>query len=290
MSRPENLKSKIFLDGADPIETKQILDLMGFLDGQTTNPTLVAKSPAAQEYINVHGPFTKDGVFDYYKSVVEKISSLIPEGSVSIEVYADETVSPETMFDQALEMNSWINNAHIKFPIIPAGLAAAEKAIANHLRVNMTLCFDEVQAAAVYAATEGASRGDVFLSPFVGRLDDINIYGMSLITNILNSLRRGDGHVEVLSASIRSVDHLIDALSVGSDIITAPFSVLKEWVETGMTVPEIGEKARQNTDNLSKIVYSESNLDLPWRSYNIEHPLTTAGIKKFAEDWNGLIG
>src|SRR6185369_13659357 len=106
--RPANLHTKIFLDSGDPAETKEALALLGFLDGQTTNPSLIAKNPAT-----VGKKFSKTEIFDFYKTVVGEISALIPNGSVSIEVYADANTSSDEMLAQAREFFTWIPNAHI---------------------------------------------------------------------------------------------------------------------------------------------------------------------------------
>jgi len=236
--RPENLKTKIFLDGGDPHETKEIIGLLGFLDGQTTNPTLISKNPSARERLQKGDKFSREEILNFYHFVVREVSALIPQGSVSVEVYADASTSAEQMLKQGRAMFSWIPNAHIKFPTATEGLKAAEQAVKEGLRVNMTLCFTQEQAAAVYAATLGAKRGNVFVSPFIGRLDDRGENGMDLIANILCMYRKGNAHVEVLTASVRTLDHLLYALKLGSDIITAPFAILKEWGQTGLPLPD----------------------------------------------------
>jgi len=142
------------------------------------------------------------------------------------------------MLAQGREMFSWIPNAHIKFPTTHEGLTAAEHAIKEGMRINMTLCFSQEQAAAVYAATGGAQKGQVFVSPFVGRLDDRGGNGMTLIENILKMYKNSDGHVEVLTASVRTLEHFLYAIALGSDIITAPFKILKEWGEKGLPMPD----------------------------------------------------
>lgn len=283
--RPQGLQTKIFLDSGDPEETKKAMKLLGFLDGQTTNPSLVVKSPDAQALLQQHKGLTSDERNRLYKKIVTEISSLIPDGSVSIEVEANLGTGSDAFLQQALEMNTWITNAHIKFPTTHAGLTAAEQAIKKGIRVNMTLCFSQEQAAAVYAATKGAKKGDVFVSPFIGRLDDKGQKGMDLINNIVQMYREGDGHVEVLAASVRSLEHFCAAIQVKSDIITAPFTVLEEWAATGMKLP--GEDFSYTTD-LSSIPYEELSLDKNWNEYNITQPLTTAGIKKFTEDWEKI--
>jgi len=226
--RPANLKTKIFSDSGDPQETKELIQLLGFLDGQTTNPSLIAKNPEAKKRIESGNKFSKEELNEFYRQVVKSASKLIPDGSISIEVYADESTTAEEMFVQGKEFFAWIPNAHIKYPTNTAGLAAAEMSIAAGMRVNMTLVFSQSQAAAVHAATKGASKGDVFVSPFVGRLDDKGENGMDLIESILKMYQAGESHVEVLTASVRNQDHFNYALSLGSDIITAPIKVLKD--------------------------------------------------------------
>jgi transaldolase len=185
-------------------------------------------------------------------------------------------------------MFSWIPNGHVKFPSALEGLKAAEKAVKERMRVNMTLCFTQQQAAAVYAATQGAKCGDVFVSPFIGRLDDRGENGMDLIAHILKMYQRGDGHVEVLTASVRNIDHLLYALKLGSDIITAPFKVLKEWVERGLILP--GNEYVYDPKGLKPIRYENVDLTKNWREFDIHHDLTVKGMEKFSSDWDSLIG
>lgn len=284
--KPNNLKTKIFLDGGDPEETKQLLKTLGFLDGQTTNPTLVSKNPDAQKRLESGDKFTSDEIMDFYKDVVSKISKIIPDDSVSIEVYADENTTASEMMTQARRMNEWIPNAHIKFPTTAAGLEAAEDSIKRGMSVNMTLVFTQEQAAAVYAATRGAIKGQVFVSPFIGRLDDKGENGMDLIKNILKMYESGDGHVEVLTASVRNMDHFTAALGLGSDIITAPFKLIKEWKTLEMPVPKVYAYEKPE---LKPIEYKELDLKKNWQEFDIKHELTDKGIEKFASDWNALI-
>lgn len=287
MARPQNLKTKIFLDGGDPHETKEIMGLLGFLDGQTTNPTLIAKNPDARKRLEQGTRFSADEILDFYRGVVKTISSLLPTGSVSVEVYADAATTSGAMITQGKAMFSWIPNAHIKLPTSREGLAAAEQAVKDGLRVNMTLCFSQEQAAAVYAATRGAKKGQVYVSPFIGRLDDRGENGMDVIANILKMYKNGDGHVEVLTASVRNADHLAYALKLDSDIITAPYEVLKSWGEKGAPMPKADY--RYESRNLKPIPYREISLDKDWRTYDIRHELTDKGMARFSDDWNKLI-
>lgn len=302
--KPANLQTKIFLDSGDPGETRAIIKLLGFLDGQTTNPTLISKNPRAKEKLDKGEKFTKEEIFGFYKDVVTEISGSIPNGSVSVEVYADKNTTAEQMLKQGREMFSWIPGAHIKFPTTHEGLTAAEQAVKEGMAVNMTLCFSQEQAAAVYSATlrlasarsgqahsyrqEGLSGfKNVFVSPFIGRLDDRGENGMNLIENIVRMYEKGDHHAEVLTASVRNIDHLLCAIKLQSDIITAPFKVLKEWGEKGMPMPD--QTFKYDSSNLKPISYQEINLNKPWQEYNIKHELTNIGIEKFSGDWNSLI-
>ena len=285
--RPEKLKTRIFLDGGDPEETRRIIGIMGFLDGQTTNPTLISMNPEARKRLDEGKRFTEKEIIDFYRDVVREISALIPNGSVSVEVYADPSSRAETMLGQGKEMFSWIPNGHIKFPTSREGLTAAERAVREGLRVNMTLCFSQEQAAAVYSATRGAKKGDVFVSPFIGRLDDRGENGMDLIAHIIGMYKEGDGHVEVLTASVRSMDHLLYALGLGSDIITAPFGILKQWGEEGCRLP--GPDYRYEPRGLSPMPVKRIDLTKRWQDYDIAHDLTVKGMEKFSADWNSLI-
>jgi len=284
--RPRDLKTKIFLDGGDPVESKAIIDLIGFLDGQTTNPTLISKNPEARKLLGRGEKFSEKEIYSFYQSVVKEISTMIPRGSVSIEVYADLSTSAEQMFKQGRQMYSWIPNAHIKFPSTKEGLKAAEQAVKEKMRINMTLCFTQEQAAAVYAATSGAQRGEVFVSPFIGRLDDKGENGMALIANILKMFKKSNGHVLVLTASVRTFDHLMYALYLGSDIITAPYNILKEWGQNGLPMP--ANDYEYNSRNLNDIPYKDIDLSRNWQEYDISHDLTIKGIEKFSADWNSL--
>lgn len=288
--------SRIFLDGGDPSETREILALLGALDGQTTNPTLIAKNPDAQKRLAEGKKFSAQEILDFYKKVVRKLSGLIPNGSISVEVYADKQTSAQEMLAQAREMFSWIPNAHIKFPTTAAGLAAAEQAVKKGLRVNMTLVFSQEQAAAVHAATRGAKKGDVFVSPFIGRLDDIGLNGMDLIKNIRRMYDEVGSHVEVLAASIRSLEHFFASLAYKADILTAPAKAIKEWVafsshllRSSEGTGGVVENFQYDAKGLKPIPYQNVDLSGDWRTFAISHPLTDKGVDRFAADWNNLI-
>jgi transaldolase len=120
---------------------------------------------------------------DEHKKIVQSISPLVGGAGVSIELYAGFDTTAEEMLAQGREMFSWIPNAYVKYPCTHEGLRAAQLSVSEAMRVNMTLCFSQEQAAAVYTATKG-SKAPAYVSPFVGRLDDREENGMDLVRNI----------------------------------------------------------------------------------------------------------
>lgn len=279
--RPLSLKTKIFLDSASPKETKDAIRILGFLDGQTTNPSLLSKNEKA-----------KGNALNFYRDSVRKISEMI-SGSVSIEINANQNTGSKEMFKQARGMNAWLTSGrkrHIKFPITHEGIKAARLALKDGICVNMTLCFSQEQAAAVYAATRGAQKGQVFISPFIGRLDDMGQNGMDLVKNIIFMYKNGDGHVEVLAASIRSLSHLLYAIYCCSDIVTAPLSVLKQWAQMGKPIlDESHFYPGPSMADLEPIEYKNLDLAGRWRDFDIHHSLTDSGLQNFSDDWNKLM-
>jgi transaldolase len=153
------------------------------------------------------------------------------------------------------------------------------------IRVNLTLCFSQEQAAAVYAATRGTS-GPVYVSPFIGRLDDIGQNGMDVVANIKRMFARSDGHVLVLAASIRSLAHLLCCFSIDSDLVTVPAKILHEWADAGFPMPEAGFTYEPKG---ARIEYREIDLEQPWQRFNIQHELTTKGVEKFAADYRATL-
>lgn len=279
--------TKIFLDSGDPKETKEALGLLGFLDGQTTNPTYFIKSPQVQERLKTVGKFSKEEIWDSYRKTINDIAAIIPEASISMEVYADKTTKAEDMIIQARELFKWTPNAYLKFPIIPEGMKAAALAISEGMRVNMTLCFNQEQAAAVYAMSKGAKRGQIYISPFIGRHTDAGVQGLDLIRNIIRMYKNGDGHVLVLSASLRSIDQFYAAIFEGTDIITAGFKYLKQWAEEGKKLP--GADFVYNPEGFKPILYQEFDLSKDWTEFNIVDEKTNKGLDQFIADWNNCI-
>ncbi len=284
-------KTKILVDGGDPSETLRIKSLIGFVDGQTTNPSLIAKNPEIQQLLASGRTLTPEEQNDEYKKIVRRISPLVGDAGVSIEVFADIDTAAEKMLAQGEEMFSWISNAYIKYPCTAEGLRAAQLSVQRNIRVNMTLCFSQEQAAAVYAATKG-SKSPVYISPFVGRLDDRGENGMDVIRNIKKMYERGDGHVHVLAASIRTLGHLLYSFALGAELATVPTKVLEQWAAEDFPMPDRDFKyeAIGTTGNLLRpIPYKELDLNLGWQNFDIAHELTTKGIQKFVADYKSTL-
>ena len=303
-----DIPSKIFIDGGEPEETKLASEILlkhtgRPLDGQTTNPTLIAKNlldkiqnPKSKSISNskFQDPkISEEEALGEYKRIVQEMSKIIPKGSISIQVFADQETSAEEMLEQANERNKWIPNASIKFPCTKEGLNAAGTACLT-MPINITLVFSQDQAAAVYEATLNPTslklRGaqyPIFISPFVGRLDDRGENGMDVVKNIKKMYENGDNHVEVLTASVRNVDHILYAIYLKSDIITIPFKVFKLWADGGFQTPD--ENYRYERGNLKEIPYRENIvLGRDWQEYDLHHDLTMTGIERFYFDWMNL--
>ncbi len=283
----KTLKTKIFLDSGDPEETREAFSFLGFLDGQTTNPTLISKSPEVRKMLEKGEKLTEKEALNFYRKTVQEISTIIPQGSISIEVYADKDTVMEQMLAQAREMYSWIPNGRIKFPTTTQGIKAAQRAIKDRMRANLTLCFSQEQAAAILVALKEAEKDQVYISPFIGRLDDRGENGMELIKNILQMRKRIKTNIEVLTSSVRKLDHLLYGIYLGSDIVTAPLKVLREWKEKNLILPD--ENFKYQAENLTPILYQESDLNLPWERFNLYHYLTEFGLEKFSQDWKLMV-
>ena len=209
---------KFFIDTADVSEIKE-LSSSGLLDGVTTNPSLIKKSGR-----NIN-------------EVIAEICDIVP-GPVSAEVTA---TTYEEMLKEAEVLKEIAKNVTIKVPLTWDGLKACRTLRNDDVLVNVTLCFSASQA--LLAAKAGAT----FISPFVGRLDDIGLNGMDLISDICEMYSNYPNlNTEVLVASIRNPNHVIDAAKIGADVVTLPPNVLKQL---------------------------------------ISHPLTDNGLKAFLDDW-----
>jgi len=282
MHRP---KTKILVDGGDPEETRQIKELLGFVDGQTTNPSLIAKNPHIRQLIASGRKLSSREEMDEYKKIVQTISPLVGDAGVSIEVFSDEKTTAQEMWSQGKEMFSWIPNAYIKYPCTAEGLRAAQMSVKEQVRVNMTLCFSQQQAAAVYSATKG-TKEPAYVSPFVGRLDDIGQNGMDVVKNIQRMFSKGDGHVLVLAASIRSLEHLLYCFALNTDLATVPAKTLEQWANKQFPMPDAQFQYKASG---KPIPYEELDLEQSWERFDIQHELTRKGVEKFAADYRATL-
>jgi len=212
-------KMKIFLDTADIKEIEELV-ITGLIDGVTTNPSLIAKSG-------------RD-----IKEVTKEICALVPHGPVSAEVTATDY---KTMMKEADILRRIADNIAIKVPLTFDGLRACKTLSDDNTMVNVTLCFTANQA--LLAAKAGAA----FISPFLGRLDDLGQDGTDLISDISDIyLNYPDFETEILAASVRSPKHVNDVALLGADIVTLPGKVLRAMYH---------------------------------------HPLTDKGLESFEKDW-----
>lgn len=209
---------KFFVDTADINDIRDLAST-GLLDGVTTNPTLIAKS--GKQFI----------------PLIEEICEVV-KGPVSAEVASTDY---ETMSKEGKKLAAIADNVAVKVPLTPAGLKVCKELSDNGTMVNVTLCFSPAQA--ILAAKAGAT----FVSPFVGRLDDLAHDGMQLIHDIVTIYNNyPEFYTEVLVASVRHPMHIIDAAKIGADVVTCPPNVIKQL-------------------------------------YN--HPLTDKGLAAFVDDW-----
>ena len=198
---------KFFIDTANLDEIKEANEL-GMIDGVTTNPSLVAK----------------EGDVDF-KEHIAKICSIVA-GDVSAEVTALDT---EGMLREGRELAKIADNVVIKVPLTLDGLKACRTFRAEGTKVNVTLCFSAAQA--LLAAKAGAS----YISPFIGRLDDIGQNGMQLIEEIVQIYENYGFATEVLAASIRHPMHIVDCALAGADVATIPFKIITQLVKHPLT-------------------------------------------------------
>jgi len=211
---------QFFLDTAIIDEIRQGVDL-GILDGVTTNPSLIAKSGK---------PF---------KQTITDICNLV-KGPTSIEVTA---LDVDGMLEQGREYAKWSEYGVIKLPTTKAGVKACKVLSSEGIKVNMTLCFSTAQALLI------AKAGATYVSPFLGRVDDVAWDGMELIHDIRLVYDNYDYETQILAASIRHPLHIVEAAKAGSDVATMPWKVLESL-------------------------------------YN--HPLTDKGLAQFLKDWEGV--
>jgi transaldolase len=209
---------KFFIDSANLDEIRKVAD-MGLVDGVTTNPSLLAKEGKG------------------FKQTITEICSIV-DGPVSAEVVSAH--SAEEMLKEARTVASWHPNVVVKVPFGPEGMKVVKQLSAEGIRTNVTLLFTLTQA--LIAAKAGAT----FLSNFVGRVDDISGEGMVAVMDTVNMTKEYGFKSEVLVASVRSPQHIVESVRCGAHIATIPFKVLEQM-------------------------------------YN--HPLTESGLTRFTEDW-----
>ena len=197
---------KLFIDTADVDEIRRA-HAMGVLDGVTTNPSLIAKTGR---------PF---------EEVIREICEIVP-GPVSAECVETEA---EKMIEEGRRIAALAENVVVKVPLTADGLVATKALSAEGIATNVTLCFQPIQA--LLAAKAGAT----YVSPFVGRLDDISSDGMGLIADIVTIFGNYDFDTEVLVASVRHPMHLVEAARLGADVATVPFKVIERLVRHPLT-------------------------------------------------------
>ncbi len=214
---------RIFLDTANIEQIRQGVK-MGVVSGVTTNPSIAAKEG------------NKD-----YEALSKQICSIVP-GPVSVEVLVE---GAEAMIKQARQIAKWALNVVIKIPATNEGLEVTSALAKEGIKVNFTLCFSLNQALL------GARAGAAYVSPFVGRLDDIGSDGMALVKDIVDVYKSYNLKTEVIAASIRHTQHCYFAAKAGAHIATVPYNVLMQMMN---------------------------------------HPLTDIGIKRFLADWQQVSG
>ena len=197
---------QLFIDTAN-VEEIESARAMGVLDGVTTNPSLVAQTGRKM------------------REVLEEICALVP-GPVSAEVLATEY---EPMLAEARDLATIAPNIVVKVPLIEAGIRAVVTLTDEGIKTNVTLCFSPLQA--LLAAKAGAT----YISPFVGRLDDIGHDGMGLVEQLVDMYERYDLDTKVLVASVRSPTHVVEALRLGADVATIPYGVLSKLIQHPLT-------------------------------------------------------
>ncbi|MCA0044012.1 fructose-6-phosphate aldolase [Celeribacter litoreus] len=216
---------KFFVDTADVDAIRELNDL-GFVDGVTTNPSLIKKSGR--------------DILEVTKEICD-----IVDGPVSAEVVA---LDYDSMVAEGRKLAKIADNVVIKLPLTLDGLKACKTLSGEGHMINVTLCFSVNQA--ILAAKSGAT----FISPFVGRLDDINLDGLELIEDIRTVYDNYGFETEILAASIRTVNHISDCAKIGADVITAPANVIKAMANHVLTDKGLAQFVKDAEDAGIKIV------------------------------------
>lgn len=197
---------KIFIDSADVTEIREAA-AMGVVDGVTTNPSLVAKTGR---------PF---------RDVIRDICEIV-DGPISAEVFSTDAAG---ILKEARELATWHPNVVVKVPLIPEGLKAVRTLTDEGIKTNVTLCFSAPQA--MLAAKAGAT----YISPFLGRVDDISWDGMDLIAQLRTIYDNYGFETQILAASIRHPKHVVDAAMIGADVATLPHAVILQLLKHPLT-------------------------------------------------------
>ena len=210
---------------------------------------------------------------------------------VSIEVFADFDTTAEDMLAQGREMFSWIPNAYTKNPCTKEGLRAAQASVHQDIRVNHDAVLFARAGRCRLRRDEGLKTASLRFS-FLGRLDDRGQNGVDLVRNIKKMYELGDAHVLVLAASIRSLNHLLGAFALQSDLATAPAKVWEEWASKSFPLPGqdfVYEGLDKNGARLQNIPYKPIDLNRDWESFDIHHDLTDKGIRQFVADYENTL-
>jgi transaldolase len=304
--------TKFVLDSGDPEEYKTIFSLAkkhgAELWGATTNPTLIAKKLAGQK-------MTPKEAFSLQKELVLEIIKIVP-GAVSAEVYAAKNTTAEDMAEQGRDIATWHRRVVVKLPTTLEGFKARSVLRKEKIPVNNTLVFSQQQIFAIclHERIMQEAYGPIddmwppFISPFVGRLDDKGEDGMMLVENGMQikklfslTLPNTALAIWMLEASVRSVQHMKRGISFGSELITAPEKIYKDWFalsEQGreelddtayaksLTAPAFWNPPKDLMDIRSEKAFFEA---IDNGSLDITHPLTGIGIEKFTEDWQAIL-
>lgn len=290
--------TRFILDSGDPQEYRNISQLSQKhgkeLWGGTTNPTLIAKKLSKQK-------LTSDEAFQLQKEIILEILNIVP-GVVSAEVYADQNTKASEMIEQGREIASWHERVAVKLPTNLEAFKARTTLRKENILTNNTLVFSQQQIFAIclhehlVAKTFGERGGEwpPFISPFVGRLDDIGEDGLRLVEHGMTLKKLFPEDLWMLEASVRSPFHITEGIALGTELITVPASVYTTWLlgeassqsEATLSQPTLWEPSEQllQCDSLEQLErYMEDG------TLDISHPLTDKGIIRFAQDWQAIL-
>lgn len=318
------INTKFLLDSGDPDEYKEIAKLAkekrNELWGSTTNPSLIAKKLGStsasllgensRSELSASQKLTFQEAFDLQKKIVFEILDIVP-GAVSAEVYADEKTTAEEMIEQGREIGKWHRRVVVKLPTIVEGFKARTELRKEKIPTNNTLVFSQQQIFAIclheyIIQKQFGPTNDLFppfISPFVGRLDDIGENGMMLVEHGMKlkklfklPLPESSLAMWMLEASVRTRSHVEEGITLGTELITAPAKVYREWFSSE------NKPQTSSAQNLKPIEYWTPPQELfkietidqfmntvQTGTLDISHPLTDKGIVKFAEDWKSIL-